>query len=741
MNKKLYKLMNWADIEEIIYSECDHPDDLLGPHKSGNSTLVQAYFPGALSVSIKWTEANGPSLITPMEIADDDGYFAVLLPEKNVKNYTYKVTYEGEGIENKNVFVGDPYRHSGIIKENDIKKFTEGKLFNADEIFGAHVMEHDGEMGVHFALWAPGAMRVSVVGDFNGFDGRVYQMKRVFDSVFELFIPGNYENCKYQYEIKLKGDIILKKNDPYASRFEDGVSVISEKSNFKWSDKAYLAKKKKLNDMIIYEVSYDRFSSNAKQIKKDIATLVNEIKDQGFTSVLLNPIALSDVKERICTNFFEVNPYICYENNLKMIVNSLHEEGISVIFKWMPSGFGLSDAGLKMFDGTYLYEHANPKQGLSADGKKGLFQYGRGEVISFLMSNGLYLLREYHADGICVSGVATMLYLDYGKAPGQWVPNIYGNNENLEAVLFIRSFIKQAKSVRNCILVMAEDSSTHQGMTVSQDENGIGFDYKWNEGFIGEYFDYISHDPIERGSIQNKLTDELVYSYAEKFILPLTDELLVKNGGLLDLFPGNEVQRMASLRLSIAYSYLHPGYKLVSENFNKSCENLCAALNKLYTSENALCNENDNPESFEWLSNLNREGCYVSFVRKTDDPEDMLVCVCNFAGIEQTITTGVPYEGKYKEVLNTDSAAFSGSGIVNGIIKKAVDTQSDGRAQSISIKLAPLSLSVLKFIPYTETELAKVIEERIRRNTPIKKSKKTSSGAKKAGDSKGANKK
>jgi len=725
MNKKLYKLMNWADIEEIIYSECDHPQDLLGPHKHGSQTLIQAYFPGAKKSSIKWVSQSGNTTVSPMEIADDDGYFAILLPEKNVNNYTYKVTYEGEGIEDKVCYLGDPYRHGAVIKDADIKKFETGKLLNAQEYFGAHVMELDGERGVNFTLWAPFAMRVSVVGDFNGWDGRIYQMKRRAGGVFELFIPGNLENQKYRYEIKLKGDVILKKNDPFASRIENGVSVISDESEFCWTDKAFISKKKNQKDMLIYEVSCDRFSSNAKQLKKDIANLIAEIKESGYTCALLSVQAFYDRSERICSNFYEINPGIGYKNNLKLIVDSLHKEGISVVFKWMPSGFGLEEAGLKCFDGTYLYEHQDPKQGLSKDGKRGLFQYGRGEVISFLLSNGLYFLKEFHADGICVSGVAQMIYLDYGKGPGEWIPNIYGNNENLEAISFLKEFIKEAKAFRKDILVMAEDSSAHQGMTVSQEHNGYGFDYKWNEGFIGEYFDYISHDPIERGGLQNKLTDELVYSYAEKFILPLTDELLVKGGGLLDLFPGTEEQRLSSLRLSLCYSYLHPGYKLVSESFSKASEGLCAALNKLYTSEPALSAENENPESFEWLSNLNREGCYVSFVRKTDDPEDMIVCVANFAGIEQTIKTGVPYEGKYKEILNTDYKLFGGSGVANQQIKRAIDNQSDGRAQSITVKLAPLSVSVLKFIPYTETELAKVIEERIRRNTPIKKSKKS----------------
>ena len=723
MNKKLYKLMNWADIEEIIYSECDHPQDLLGPHKAGNNTLVQAYFPGAAEAGIKWKTSNGSDEITQMELADDDGYFAVLLPEKGVKQYSYKVTYKDDN-KQKNAFYGDPYRHSDIIRKSDVEDFRAGKLFNAQEVFGAHNIEHDGENGTLFAVWAPNAMRVSVIGDFNNWDGRMHQMKRIFGSVFELFIPGNNENKKYQFEIKLKGDKILKKNDPYAVRFEDGISVIAEEPAFKWTDKAYMSKKKDNSDLLIYEVLYDHFSSNAKQLKKEIAALINDVKDQGFTCVLFNPGALTDRKKRITTNFYQINPYINSANGLKMIVDALHGEDIRVIFKWMPAGFGREEYGLEKFDGSCLFEHQDPRQGISADTLRCIFQYGRPEVISFLMSGGLNWIKEFHADGICISGVAKMLYLDYGKRPGEWVPNIYGNNENLEAISFIKEFINELKKINPSAIVMAEDSSTHGGMTVSQDDNGIGFDYKWNEGFVGEYFGYISHDPIERGSIQNQLTDELVYSYAERFILPLTDDLLMRNGGLLDLFPGNEEQRYRSLRLSIAYSYMHPGYKLISETFNTAADKLCANLNKLYAEEPALCETNEDPESFEWLSNLNREGCYISFVRKTDDPEDMLIAVANFAGIEQSITTGVPYEGKYKELLNTDAKEYGGTGIVNAQIKRAIDDQADGRAQSITLKLAPLSLSVLKFIPYTETELAKVIEERIRRNTPIKKSSK-----------------
>ena len=718
MNKKLYKLMDWAKIEEIIYSESDNPGFLLGPHKSGNNTLIQAYFPGASEVKIEWKSPASVSdiKVTQMEIADDDGYFAVLLPEKGVSDYKYLVKYDDRELK-----TGDPYRHSRILKDSEIKKFREGKLLNAGDIFGAHVTEHEGEEGTYFAVWAPNAMRVSVIGDFNVWDGRIDQMTRVDNDFFEIFIPDVSYGSKYQYEIKLKGDKILKKNDPYGVIFSDGVSTVSEDKDFKWTDKTFLSKKRTFKDMIIYELTDNHFSGDPKKFKKEIASLVNTLKDNGYTYVLLNASESADPYGGGCASFFNVGNAFGSSYQLKLAVNSLHEEGVRVIFDWMPAGFAKEGYGLSFFDGTCLYEHHDPKQGLSSDGKRGLFQYGRGEVKSFLLSSGLKLLRDYHADGISIAGVAQMLYLDYGKRQGEWIPNIYGGNENIEAIEFIKEFIKEAKKINASAVIMAEDSSTHKNITAGGEE-GIGFDIKWNEGFLSEYFDFISHDPIERGEQLYEITDELVYSFAERFAIPLSDGLLLNNRGVLDLFPGNEAQRLASLRMSLAYAYMHPGIKIISQAFDDSCKELLAELNELYLNEPALCAGNEDQESFEWLSNMNREQCCISFIRKTDDPEEMLIAAVNFSGIEQAFTTGVPYEGKYKELINSDDKSYGGTGTVNSQVKRAIDKQSDGRAQSITIKLAPLSVSIMKFIPYTETELAKVIEERIRRNTPIKKS-------------------
>lgn len=731
MNKKLYKLMNWADIEEIIYSECDHPQDLLGPHPATGGTLIQAYFPGAKAVSVKWLSADplvGDS-VTPMEIADEDGYFAVILPEKKVFNYSYSVTYETltgkKTIKKNTVEVGDPYRHSQILTKNDIEEFTNGNLKDAYKKFGAVVMNHAGEKGVHFSVWAPNALRVSVIGEFNNWDGRVCQMKRIEGGFFELFVPGELEGNKYQFEIKLKGDVILKRNDPYAAQIVDGASVVSSEKAYKWKDSAYM---KSLNNkpekLLVYELDEEHFSKDAKKFTKEAEKLVKHIKMQGYKFLQVNPQEYDDNNKDSISYLYAVNSNYVSMNCLKELIDICHCNAIGVIVNWNPSGFGRAVGALEYFDGTALFEHQNPMQGISADGNKMLYQYGKSEVISFLKSNGMYWIKEFHADGICISSVAQMLYLDYGKQPGQWVPNIYGDNENIEAVAFLKSFINDVNECCKAVITIAEDSSTHSGMTTSQKDGGMGFDYKWNEGYMGEYYEYLSFDPINRKMLHNKMVDEYIYSFAERFILPLSSKITYDNKSLMNILPGDAGMKKSAINLAIASQYMHPGHKLIAEALDSDATKLCAALNKLFEHEPAVGDMNENQDSFEWLSNMKAEGCYISYVRKTDDPEEMMMAVINFAGIEQTVATGVPYEGKYEEIINTDDTIFGGSGIVNSEVMRADSVQADGRPQSITLKLGAQSMSIIKFIPYTEEELAKVIEERIRNYTPVKRSAK-----------------
>ncbi len=395
--------MNWANIEEIIYSECDHPQDLLGPHPCTGGTLVQAFFPGASEVAVKWVPSVplAEETALTMEEADEEGYFAVIIPEKKVTHYTFAVTYEevgkGKKINRKTVSVGDPYRHSQVLENKEIDDLLTGNSIKSYKYMGAHLMEHEGEKGCLFTVWAPNALRVSVVGEFNDWDGRAHQMKKLNGGIYELFIPGKFEGQKYQFEIKLKGDITFKKNDPYSFDIIDNASVITKEEKYNWKDSDFLFNKKQLDNPIVYELN--NLSISAK-----------EVKAKGYNCVLINPIV---PESKITDYFYMLGGTKLSVKELKEIIDEYHSEGIYVIFNYSISGFGRDKKGMSQFDGSCLFEHMDSRQGLSADGKMALFQYARPEVISYLESNVFYMLKELHADGLSFSNVAQMMYLDY----------------------------------------------------------------------------------------------------------------------------------------------------------------------------------------------------------------------------------------------------------------------------------------------------------------------------------------
>ena len=736
MNKRLYKLMDWAFIEEVIYSECSHPQDLLGPHAKGQTLLLQAYFPGASSVVVKWKDRGEPGKPseTEMEVADDDGFFAQLLPTKDPGVYSYVVTYEerisgGKTLNKKVLRCGDPYRHVNILSEKDISAFIEGKCLNAADILGSHYMEHDGEEGTLFAVYAPNAMRISVVGDFNSWDGRLSQMCRRDESgIFELFIPGVKPGEKYQYEIKFKNYDICRKADPYASVYlteNGGVSVVAE------SDKDISCKSKtsakpvdKNGALCVMQIDpYEYMGEECSAFSKMLSEVPEVCDKSGFTHVCIgNVLASSRGMKEKTVSFYAIDKRLGTTSELKAFVNKLHDLGIGIIFDWIPSFFAHEEGGLSLFDGTGLYEHIDPRQGYAEDIDACLFNYSSVTVSNFLMSSGFRFADEFGADGIRMCGIARMLYLDYSKS--EWVPNIYGGNENLDAISFIRDFNTRIKAEYPGLILIAEDSSLHQGITDAVSDNGLGFDYKWNEVFYDDFRNFICMDPFYRGQNLHLLPDELTYAFVEDFILPFSGkEKTAEVGKLYDMLPGDESMKQAQMRLSAGFLFAHPGKKVIGSKAEVN-EKLLKALNDLYVKEPALNRNENDPENFEWLSNMNADQACVSFVRKTDDPEDMLVFIANFSGIEQSFATGVPYEGKYKEIFTTDDKAYGGSSSVSKTVRKATDKRLDGRTQSICVKIRPLSMIIMKFIPYTEAELEKVIEQRIRNYTPIKKSKK-----------------
>ncbi|MCR4791682.1 MAG: alpha amylase C-terminal domain-containing protein [Lachnospiraceae bacterium] len=736
MNKRLYKLMDWAFIEEVIYSECSHPQDLLGPHAKGQTTLLQAYFPGSDSVVVRWKDRGEPGkpCETKMEVADDDGFYAQLLPTKDAGAYTYVVTYEerledGKTLKKKVLRCGDPYRHKDVIRQADIDKFLEGTCENADEMLGAHVMTLDEEDGTLFAVYAPAAMRVSVVGDFNSWDGRTHQMCRRGDSgIYELFVPGVSAGEKYQFEIKFRNYEIHRSADPFAAQVSADNEFISAVPGSSAVRTARLsAGKKAPSDLPLSIFQADPYSFVNEEVSAFVCMkeqLVPLCAECGYTHVSVGNILSSSRKssDKIIS-YFATDTRLGTSDEFAQFVNAMHEHGIGVVLDWVPSYFASEEGGLSRFDGTGLFEHIDPRQGYAEDIDACLFNYSSNVVCNFLLSSVTELVKKYGLDGIRVYGTARMLYLDYSK--NEWVPNIYGGNENIDAVNFIKKFSEKIRKKFPSLMLIAEDSSLHRGITDPVSDDGLGFDLKWDEVFYDDYLSFICFDPLYRGRNLHLIPDSMSYAFVENFILPFAGrEKTARIGDFSDMLTGDEESRIAQLKLSLGYLFMHPGKKLIGFDHHAGITRLIGALNELYKKEPALHVNESSPECFEWLSNMNSDQSCISFVRKTDDPEDMLVVVINFSGIEQDFRTGVPYEGKYKEIFVTDDKAYGGASSVSRTVRKATDKRLDGRTQSISVKIRPQSMIVMKFIPYTEEELEKVIEQRIRSYTPIKKSKK-----------------
>ena len=759
MTNKLYKLMNWPKIEEIIYSECDNPHALLGPHKSGTHTLVQAYFPEAKKVSICWTdEVTKEAKEAKMELADEDGYFAALFSEKKLPAYRYHVTC-ADGTEKT---VGDAYRFEPQISHQDTEQFKNGIHYTVYEKLGAHPMTLDGEKGTYFAVWAPNALRVSVVGDFNGWDGRVHQMRRLWDSgIFEIFVPGALAGMNYKFELKVKGGLTYLKADPYGNAAQlrpDTASVIADLSGFAWEDADFIKNRETFQTgdapVSVYEMYLGSFAE-AEEGKeyanyRTIADkLIPYLKEMGYTHVELMPVMEHPLDASWgyqVIGYYAPTARYGTPEDFMYFVNELHKAGIGAILDWVPAHFPRDTQGLSNFDGTCLYEHKDPRQGYHPHWGTLIYNYGRPEVSNYLIANALFWVEKFHADGIRMDAVASMLYLDYGRSDGEWIPNMYGGNENLEAIEMIKHLNSIMKKRNPSVLSIAEESTAFPLITGSLNEGGLGFDLKWNMGFMNDYLEYIKYDPYFRSYHHGELTFSMIYAYSEKFQLVFShDEVVHGKATLIGKMPGERSDKFANLRLTYAYMMTHPGKKLLfmgqdlgefdEWNENRLVEwylrevpehegiaKLMKDLNRLYRGNKALYELDGEPDGFEWINQISANDCYLTYLRKGKAPEDILVVVANFSGVAKDITTGVPYEGKYKEILNTDDAKYGGNGTVNTRVKRAQDTEWDARAQSITVSMAPLSVSILEFIPYTEKELEKVIEARIRKNTPIRKS-------------------
>ncbi|MGN1147010.1 MAG: 1,4-alpha-glucan branching protein GlgB [Lachnospiraceae bacterium] len=731
MNSKLYKLMNWPAIEEIIYSEASNPHALLGPHASGTGTLVQTFCPGASKVQIQFLEDMSEK---EMEMADEDGFFAILLPTKKIGAYRYIITYSDGNVEIRQ----DAYRHAPLITKEDEDAFANGIHYTIYEKLGAHPMTLDGEDGVYFAVWAPGAMRVSTVGDFNKWDGRVHQMRKLPSGIFEIFIPGAKAGDNYKYELKLKSGLTYLKADPYGNAAQlrpETASVVADLRNFTWEDKAWLKERKNLQKpdapMSVYEMYLGSFVDPAEEEEyanyREIAPkVIAYVREMGYTHVELMPVMEHPFDASWgyqVIGYYAPTARYGSPEDFMYFINELHKAGIGVILDWVPAHFPRDTYGLSNFDGTCLYEHFDPRQGSHPHWGTLIYNYGRPEVKNYLIANALFWVEKYHADGIRMDAVASMLYLDYGKNDGEWVANIYGGNENLEAIEFIKHLNSVLKKRNPGVLSIAEESTAWPMITGDLNEGGLGFDIKWNMGWMNDFLRYIRYDPYFRSYHHGELTFSMIYAYSERFMLVLShDEVVHGKASLIGKMPGEREQKFANLRLSYAYMMMHPGKKLLFmgqdiaefDEWNekrrvewellqypehKGVAELMKALNNLYLTQPAMYELDNKPEGFEWINSIASKECFLTFMRKGKKRADTLVVAANFSGVPMQLQIGVPYKGGYKEILNTDAECFGGSGIVNGRIKKAVKKEWDDRPYSINIKLAPLSVSILAYRP------------------------------------------
>ena len=731
MTKKLYKMMNWPVIEEIIYSESQDPHATLGPHVQGNGTLIQAFFPGAQKVTLQLTKDMAEK---EMEIADDDGFFAVWLPVKNVGAYRYIVSYENGSVET----MQDAYRHECLITAEDEEKFAMGVHYTVYEKLGAHPLNLDGEDGVYFAVWAPNALRVSTVGDFNHWDGRVHQMRKLPSGIFEIFIPGVKAGDNYKYEIKLKTGLTYLKADPYGNAAQlrpETASVVADLRNFKWEDKEFIKKRKtfqKENAPIsVYELYLGSFLAPKDDEEyanyREIADkLIPYVKEMGYTHVELMPVMEHPLDASWgyqVIGYYAPTARYGTPEDFMYFVNELHKAGIGVILDWVPAHFPRDIYGLSSFDGTCLYENPDEQRRSHPHWGTLVFDYGRPEVSNYLIANALFWVEKFHADGIRMDAVASMLYLDYGRNPGEWTANIYGGNENLEAVELIKHLNSMMGKRNPGVLRIAEESTAWPMVTGSLEDGGLGFDLKWNMGWMNDYLDYIKYDPYFRSHHHSELTFSMIYAYSEKFMLVFShDEAVHGKSSMLGKMPGEREQKFANLRLTYAYMFTHPGRKLLFmgqdigefSEWNemrqtewellkypdhKGMAALVKKLNELYTTKPALYEWDDKPEGFAWINSINSTENLLTFMRRTRKKESLLVVAANFSGVEKQVKIGVPYEGSYKEILNTDAEEFGGSGMINKRAKRAVKKEWDDRPYSVSITLAPLSVSILEFRP------------------------------------------
>jgi len=706
------------------------PFSVLGPHKVGDDVEIRVFRPDARAIEVVLDRE--PDKPIAAERSDEEGFFCATVQgaERDIPYHLRIVKLDGSEEHTR-----DAYQYGPIMGDVDLHLFSEGQHWKIYEKFGAHLRTIGDATGVYFAVWAPNAQRVSVVGDFNDWDGRVNPMRKLLSAgVWELFLPGIKQEAHYKFEIRTQSGAVLLKSDPFAFFNQHGkstASLVYDLERYTWSDADWMEARQKKNwpqsPISIYEVhlgSWRRKEGNHQLTYLELAdTLLPYVLDMGYTHIELLPVAEHPFEGSWgyqVTNYYAPTSRFGPPDDFRHFIDKCHQAGIGVIMDWVPAHFPKDAHALAEFDGTDLYEHMDPRQGEQQDWGTLIFNFGRNEVRNFLIGNALFWLDKYHVDGLRVDAVASMLYLDYSRKPGQWLPNVYGGRENLEAIYFLKRFNEVCYERFPGIITIAEESTAWPGVTRPTYLGGLGFGFKWNMGWMHDFLHYMSIDPIYRRYHHGNITFSLLYAFHENFILVLShDEIVYGKRSLLSKMPGDEWRKFANLRMFLAWMYGHPGKKLVfmggefgqPNEWNHDTQldwellklprhdglrRLVQHLNHTYKNESALWQLDDTYDCFDWIDFHDAENSVVSFLRKSADGDIVAFVVNATPVVRYNYRLGVPESGFYREIINTDGETYGGSNVGNlgGVHSEAREWM--GREHSIIIHLPPLATVAFK---------------------------------------------
>ena len=722
-------LVRASDADAIARGRHGDPFAVLGPHPVKGGVVVRTFQPQSRAV---WLLTDGGEVA--MEKVHADGLFAIRV---NILSSDYRLRLERHdgGVE----VIEDPYRFAALLGDLDVHLLAEGTHLRTFEKLGAQVRAVEGVDGVHFAVWAPNADRVSVVGDFNCWDGRCHSMRLRHDAgLWEIFIPGLGHGAVYKYEIVGRGGILLPlKADPYGHFAEvppKTASVVWELDRRDWRDGEWMAAQGSRNDrhapMSIYEVHLGSWKRVPEDGNRPLSylemadQLADYVADLGFTHVEFLP-----VHEHPFGGSWGYQPVGLFAPTsrygnpeaFRTLVERLHQRGIGVIIDWVAGHFPNDPHGLHYFDGTHLYEHEDPRLGIHKDWNTQIYNYGRNEVQNYLYANALYWLEQYHVDGLRVDAVASMLYLDYSREPGEWIPNRHGGNENLEAIDFLRRMNQVVYAEHPGAVTIAEESTAWPMVSRPVHLGGLGFGYKWNMGWMHDTLNYFSKDPIHRRYHHDSLTFAQLYAYHENFVLPLShDEVVHGKGSIFGRMPGDPWQRFANLRAYYGFMWTQPGKKLLfmgcefgqekewnedssldwhllGDPRHEGVRRLVRDLNRLYRTEPALHQLDNEPAGFAWIDCCDRDNSVLSWLRRGSDSGETVVVVGNYTPVvRDSYRIGVPAPGFYRELLNTDSEWYGGSNIHNSGGVEAEEVPWHGLGWSVRLRLPPLATCVFK---------------------------------------------